>query len=97
MVDLSWAALPAPVGGGSVLVAVGEDGGLIFVDAAQLLDARSQRRRLATFRNLIGGHWPYPQVRLEPSTIRRTTGCMLPDKIIDGKSPCVLSTSKGVL
>ncbi|KAK9845313.1 hypothetical protein WJX81_003317 [Elliptochloris bilobata] len=66
VVDLAWAPLPAPVGGGSVAVVATEDGCLALVDAAQTREARSRRRRLAAFRQLVGGHWPFPQAGLSP-------------------------------
>ena len=68
VVDLAWAPLPAPVGGGSVCVVATEDGCLALVDATQTREQRSRARRLAAFRQLMGGHWPFPQVACLPGT-----------------------------
>lgn len=62
VIDLAWVPLPAPVGGGSVIVVAGEDGSLAVVDATQTVEYRSLKRRLAAFKNLVGGRWPFPQV-----------------------------------
>ncbi len=62
VIDLAWVPLPAPVGGGSVIAVAGEDGSLALVDATQTVEARSLKRRLAAFKNLVGGRWPFPQV-----------------------------------
>ncbi len=66
VVDLAWVPLPAPVGGGSVAVVATEDGCLALVDAAQTREQRGRARRLAAFRQLVGGRWPFPQVRPPP-------------------------------
>jgi len=63
VVDLAWAPLPVPVGGGSVAVVATEDGCLALVDATQTREQRGRARRLAAFRQLVGGRWPFPQVR----------------------------------
>lgn len=62
VIDLAWVPLPAPVGAGSVLALAVEDGTLAMVDAAQSLEQRTRRQRLAAFRHLLGGVWPFPQV-----------------------------------
>ena len=62
VIDLAWVPLPAPIGGGSVVVVAGEDGSLAVVDATQTVEARSLKKRLAAFKNLVGGRWPFPQV-----------------------------------
>lgn len=62
VIDLAWVPLPAPIGGGSVVVVAGEDGSLACVDATQTVEQRSPKRRLAAFKNLVGGRWPFPQV-----------------------------------
>ena len=64
VIDLAWLPLPAPIGGGSVVVVAGEDGSLAVVDATQTVEHRSLRKRLAAFKNLVGGRWPFPQVLL---------------------------------
>ena len=63
VVDMSWAPLPQPVGAGSVLALALDDGSLAFVDASQTLEQSTRRQRLQAFKHLIGGAWPYPQVR----------------------------------
>eukprot|EP00884_Botryococcus_braunii_P018245 jgi/Botrbrau1/5103/Bobra.0128s0014.1 len=60
-IDVAWAPLPAPVGGGSVLLVATEDGALAAVDATQAAGGRSRRERLAAFKQLAGGSWPFPQ------------------------------------
>ena len=62
VIDLAWVPLPAPIGGGSVVVVAGEDGSLAVVDATQTVEHRSLKKRLAAFKNLVGGRWPFPQV-----------------------------------
>ena len=62
VIDLAWVPLPAPIGGGSVVVVAGEDGSLACVDATQTVEQRSPKRRFAAFKNLVGGRWPFPQV-----------------------------------
>lgn len=76
VVDLAWVPLPAPVGGGSVVVVATEDGCLAMVDAAQAREARSRRRRLAAFRQLVGGHWPFPQVHTQAELLQRARACL---------------------
>jgi hypothetical protein len=65
VVDISWAPLPAPVGGGSVLCCATDDGALAFVDASQVAEGSTRRQRLGAFKHLFGGSWPYPQVGLQ--------------------------------
>jgi hypothetical protein len=65
-IDVAWAPLPAPVGGGSVLLVATEDGALAAVDATQAAGGRSRRERLAAFKQLAGGTWPFPQVSPPP-------------------------------
>ena len=50
VIDLAWVPLPAPIGGGSVIVVAGEDGSLAVVDATQTVEHRSLRKRLAAFK-----------------------------------------------
>jgi hypothetical protein len=66
VIDLAWVPLPAPIGTGSVVVVAGDDGSLAMVDATQTLEQRSLKRRLAAFKNLVGGRWPFPQARAAP-------------------------------
>ena len=65
VIDLAWVPLPAPIGGGSVVIVAGEDGSLAVVDATQTVEHRSLKKRLAAFKNLVGGRWPFPQVLLQ--------------------------------
>lgn len=62
VIDLAWVPLPGPIGTGSVVVVAGDDGSLAMIDATQTIEQRSLKRRLAAFKNLIGGRWPFPQV-----------------------------------
>jgi hypothetical protein len=39
VIDIAWAPLPAPVGGGAVLLAATDDGGVAVLDACQAADA----------------------------------------------------------
>lgn len=48
VVDLSWAPLPAPAGGGSAIMVATESGELALVEAAQITDQSSRRERCAT-------------------------------------------------
>ncbi|BDA45713.1 probable WD repeat-containing protein 11 at C-terminar half [Coccomyxa sp. Obi] len=68
VIDLAWVPLPSPIGGGSVVVVAGEDGSLACVDATQTVEQRSPKRRLAAFKNLVGGRWPFPQGGLSPQS-----------------------------
>lgn len=68
VIDLAWVPLPAPIGGGSVVVVAGEDGSLAVVDATQTVESRSLQKRLAAFKNLVGGRWPFPQVMPDVDT-----------------------------
>ena len=77
VIDLAWVPLPAPVGGGSVVAVAGEDGSLAIVDATQTVEARSLKRRLAGFKNLVGGRWPFPQVRRSLSGASTAHDCTL--------------------
>lgn len=76
VIDLAWVPLPGPVGAGSVVVVAGEDGSLALVDATQTLEARSLKRRMAAFTNLVGGRWPFPQARplSAPAIVHRSCG-----------------------
>ena len=47
VVDLSWAPLPAPAGGGSAIMVATEDGALAFVDVAQSTEQSTRRQRCA--------------------------------------------------
>lgn len=77
VIDLAWVPLPAPVGGGSVVAVAGEDGSLALVDATQTVEARSLKGRLAAFKNLVGGRWPFPQVRRSLSEASTAHECTL--------------------
>ena len=85
MIDLAWVPLPAPIGGGSVVVVAGEDGSLAVVDATQTVEHRSLRKRLAAFKNLVGGRWPFPQVL----RARSTGGSQ--EKVVENILNCVCS------
>lgn len=61
---MSWVPLPHPVGAGSVLAVAVEDGSLAFIEASQAAESSTRRQRLASFKHLIGGGFPYPQVGL---------------------------------
>lgn len=63
VIDLSWAPLPQPVGGGAVVALALEDGSLAFVDTSQAVESSSRKQRMQAFKHLLGGSWPYPQVR----------------------------------
>lgn len=45
VIDIAWAPLPAPVGGGAVLLAATDDGGVAVLDACQAADAAPRRLR----------------------------------------------------
>ena len=45
VIDIAWAPLPAPVGGGAVLLAATDDGGVAVLDACQASDAAPRRLR----------------------------------------------------
>lgn len=45
VVDLSWAPLPAPAGGGCAIMVATEAGALALVEAAQSSDQSSRRQR----------------------------------------------------
>ena len=62
VIDLSWAPLPQPVGGGAVVALALEDGSLAFADTSQAVEHSSRRQRMQAFKHLLGGSWPYPQV-----------------------------------
>ncbi|KAK9863395.1 hypothetical protein WJX84_011255 [Apatococcus fuscideae] len=61
VIDMSWVPLPHPVGAGSVLAVAVEDGSLAFIEASQAAESSTKRQRLASFKHLIGGGFPYPQ------------------------------------
>ncbi|KAL3161421.1 hypothetical protein ABBQ32_010311 [Trebouxia sp. C0010 RCD-2024] len=61
VIDLSWAPLPQPVGGGAVVALALEDGSLAFVDTSQAVESSSRKQRMQAFKHLLGGSWPYPQ------------------------------------
>ena len=67
VIDMSWAPLPQPVGGGSVVALALEDGSLAFADTSQAVENCSRRQRMQAFKHLLGGSWPYPQVPTPPS------------------------------
>ena len=52
VIDIAWAPLPAPVGGGAVLLAATDDGGVAVLDACQAADAAPRRLRCQTCRAL---------------------------------------------
>ncbi len=62
VIDLSWAPLPQPVGGGAVVALALEDGSLAFADTSQAVEHSSRKQRMQAFKHLLGGSWPYPQV-----------------------------------
>lgn len=62
VIDLSWAPLPQPVGGGAVVALALEDGCLAFADTSQAVENSSRKQRMQAFKHLLGGSWPYPQV-----------------------------------
>lgn len=62
VIDMSWVPLPHPVGAGSVLAVAVEDGSLAFIEASQAAESSTKRQRLASFKHLIGGGFPYPQI-----------------------------------
>ncbi len=64
VIDLSWAPLPQPVGGGAVVALALEDGSLAFADTSQAVEHSSCKQRMQAFKHLLGGSWPYPQVSL---------------------------------
>ena len=64
VIDLSWAPLPQPVGGGSVVALALEDGSLAFADTSQAMENSSRKQRMQAFKHLLGGSWPYPQVNI---------------------------------
>ncbi|KAK9867753.1 hypothetical protein WJX84_002654 [Apatococcus fuscideae] len=66
VIDISWVPLPHPVGAGSVLAVAVEDGSLAFIEASQAAESSTKRQRLASFKHLIGGGFPYPQGVLAP-------------------------------
>lgn len=45
VIDIAWAPLPAPAGGGALLLAATEDGGIAVLDACQAADAAPRRLR----------------------------------------------------
>ena len=68
VIDLSWAPLPQPVGGGAVVALALEDGSLAFADTSQAVEHSSRKQRMQAFKHLLGGSWPYPQVMLKPNS-----------------------------
>lgn len=62
VIDLSWAPLPQPVGGGAVVALALEDGSLAFADTSQAVEHSNKKQRMQAFKHLLGGSWPYPQV-----------------------------------
>ena len=62
VIDLSWAPLPQPVGGGAVVALALEDGSLAFADTSQAVEHSSRKQRMQAFKHMLGGSWPYPQV-----------------------------------
>lgn len=47
VIDIAWAPLPAPAGGGSALLVATEDGGIAVLDACQAAEAAPRRARCA--------------------------------------------------
>lgn len=68
VIDLSWAPLPHPVGGGAVVALALEDGSLAFADTSQAVENSSRKQRMQAFKHLLGGSWPYPQVNMLGTT-----------------------------
>lgn len=86
VIDLAWVPLPAPIGGGSVIVVAGEDGSLAVVDATQTVEHRSLKKRLAAFKNLVGGRWPFPQVLLRRKLSRNLAASHHRESAREGRS-----------
>ena len=86
VIDLSWAPLPQPVGGGSVVALALEDGSLAFADTSQALEQSSRKQRMQAFKHLLGGSWPYPQVGMLYTLVFITASvlilcCLVPQQL----------------
>ena len=45
VIDMSWAPLPHPIGGGSAIAVATDDGAIALIDVAQTSDQSSRRQR----------------------------------------------------
>jgi hypothetical protein len=48
VIDMSWAPLPHPIGGGSAIAVATDDGAIALIDVAQTSDQSSRRQRCGT-------------------------------------------------
>lgn len=102
VIDLSWAPLPQPVGGGSVVALALEDGSLAFADTSQAVEHSSHQQRMQAFKHLLGGSWPYPQVSLAPSLfMKRNVECRQRTRLSRfnrlGVNSSACTTAQGIL
>ena len=88
VIDIAWAPLPAPVGGGAVLLAATDDGGVAVLDACQASDAAPRRLRcIFLFSPRVAAVIFAPVVRTGGWTMYRPDTQHLSDAV-HGLGPC---------